>query len=190
MGGVELIAVNTDAQALDSIDADGESASATSRPRASALAVTRPRGSRPPKSTRDQIYRGRPGAEMVFITAGMGGGTGTGAAPIVAQVARDVGALTVAVVTKPFTFEGSATPPARRGGHRGPSEKVDTLIVIPNDRLITSATKTTTMVRPFRSADEILRQGIQGITEMITMPASVNLDFTDVRTIMSRPARR
>ena len=121
---------------------------------------------------------------MIFIAAGAGGGTGTGAAPIVARIAREIGALTVGIVTKPFGFEGSRRAGAADVGIQALSEEVDTLIVVPNNRLLTVLDKQTTMVDAFRVADDVLRQGVQGISDLVTLPGLINLDFADVRTIM------
>ncbi|MHB8618384.1 MAG: cell division protein FtsZ, partial [Chloroflexota bacterium] len=125
------------------------------------------------------------GADMIFITAGMGGGTGTGSAPVVAQIAREVGALTVGVITKPFSFEGSKRREAADNGAENLKERVDTLITIPNDRLLQVADKKTTVAEAFKIADDVLRQGIQGISDLILVPGLVNLDFADVKAIMS-----
>ena len=121
---------------------------------------------------------------MVFVTCGAGGGTGTGAAPVIARLARDVGALTVGIVTKPFRFEGSRRSGQAEEGVKALGEEVDTLIVVPNERLLTVLAKTTTMVEAFQVADDVLRQGVQGVTELITLPGMINLDFADVRTTM------
>jgi cell division protein FtsZ len=125
------------------------------------------------------------GSDMIFITAGAGGGTGTGAAPIVARIARELGALTVAIVTKPFGFEGSRRGEQADRGIAALSDEVDTLIVVPNNRLLTVLDKQTSMVEAFRVADDVLRQGVQGISDLVTLPGLINLDFADVRTIMS-----
>ncbi len=125
------------------------------------------------------------GSDMIFITAGAGGGTGTGAAPIVARIAREVGALTVAIVTKPFGFEGSRRAEQADRGVEALAEEVDTLIVVPNNRLLSVLDKQTAMVEAFRVADDVLRQGVQGISDLVTLPGLINLDFADVRTIMS-----
>ena len=125
------------------------------------------------------------GSDMVFITCGEGGGTGTGAAPVVARIARELGALTVGIVTKPFGFEGSRRAQAAEAGIEALSEEVDTLIVVPNNRLLSVLDKQTSMVEAFRVADDVLRQGVQGISDLITLPGLINLDFADVRTIMA-----
>ncbi|WP_306432708.1 cell division protein FtsZ, partial [Staphylococcus haemolyticus] len=133
----------------------------------------------------DKIKALLKGSDMVFITAGAGGGTGTGAAPIVARIAREVGALTVGIVTKPFGFEGSRRKEQADKGIEALAAGVDTLIVVPNNRLLSVLDKNTSMVEAFRVADDVLRQGVQGITDLITIPGLINLDFADVRTIMS-----
>jgi cell division protein FtsZ len=133
----------------------------------------------------DRIKGMLKGADMVFITAGEGGGTGTGAAPVVARIARELGALTVGIVTKPFGFEGSRRMRAAEAGIAALSDEVDTLIVVPNNRLLSVLDKQTSMVEAFRVADDVLRQGVQGISDLITLPGLINLDFADVRTIMS-----
>ncbi len=135
--------------------------------------------------SRDELKEALKGADMVFVTAGEGGGTGTGGAPVIAGLAHEIGALTVGVVTRPFTFEGQKRADQAEFGIRNLREKVDTLIVIPNDRLLTVVGKETSIMDAFRMADDILRQGVQGITDLITIPGLVNLDFADVRTIMT-----
>ena len=133
----------------------------------------------------DRIKAQLKGADMVFITAGEGGGTGTGGAPVVARIARELGALTVGIVTKPFGFEGSRRALAAEEGIRALADEVDTLIVVPNNKLLSVLDKQTSMVEAFRVADDVLRQGVQGISDLITLPGLINLDFADVRTIMS-----
>ena len=133
----------------------------------------------------DRIKALLKGSDMVFITAGEGGGTGTGAAPVVARIARELGALTVGIVTKPFGFEGSRRMQAAERGIEALADEVDTLIVVPNNRLLSVLDKQTSMVEAFRVADDVLRQGVQGISDLITLPGLINLDFADVRTIMS-----
>ena len=142
-------------------------------------------GQRSAEESKEQIRESLAGADMVFITAGMGGGTGTGAAPIVAEVAKEVQALTVGVVTKPFTFEGRRRQSQAEKGIEILKSKVDTLITIPNDRLLQVVEKRTTMVEAFKIADDVLRQGVQGISNLITIPGLINLDFADVRAIMT-----
>jgi cell division protein FtsZ len=137
---------------------------------------------------RDEILDVLKGADMVFVTAGEGGGTGTGAAPIVAQVAKELGALTIGVVTRPFTFEGRRRSTQAEDGIAELKDEVDTLIVIPNDRLLQIADGETSVVQAFKLADDVLLQGVQGITDLITTPGLINLDFADVRTVMRTPA--
>jgi cell division protein FtsZ len=142
-------------------------------------------GKKAAEESREQIEEALSGADMVFVTAGMGGGTGTGAAPVVAEIAKDLGALTVGVVTRPFTFEGRKRSTQAVGGISVLKEKVDTLIVIPNDRLLEIVDKNTPMLEAFREADNVLRQGVQGISDLIAVPGLINLDFADVKTIMT-----
>jgi cell division protein FtsZ len=142
-------------------------------------------GRKSAEESAEDLYNAMKGADMVFITAGLGGGTGTGAAPIVAQICREVGALTIGVVTRPFTFEGNRRMQACETGMAKLKEHTDTLIVIPNDRLLQIMDKRTSLNDSFKMADDVLRQGIQGISELITVPGLINLDFADVRTIMS-----
>ena len=190
--GVEFVAVNTDAQALAMSDADVKVHIGTDITKGLGAGANPEVGAQAAEDSRDEIKAALAGADMVFITAGEGGGTGTGAAPVVADIAKnDVGALTIAVVTKPFTFEGrkrfkSATEgtASALSGVENLSENVDTLIVIPNDRLLDLAEKKTTMLEAFRMADDVLCQGTQGITDLITVPGLINLDFADVCTIM------
>ncbi len=143
-------------------------------------------GSKAAEESAEELYEVLKGADMVFITAGMGGGTGTGAAPIVSQIASEVGALTIGVVTRPFTFEGAKRVHAAEAGISNLKEKADTLIVIPNDRLLQLVDKRASFPDALRVADEVLNQGVQGISELITVPGLINLDFADVRTIMSQ----
>ena len=142
-------------------------------------------GKKAAEESKEQIEEALRGADMVFVTAGMGGGTGTGAAPVIAQIAREIGALTVGVVTRPFTFEGRKRSNQASGGIAAMKEGVDTLIVIPNDRLLEIVDKSTPMLEAFREADNVLRQGVQGISDLIATPGLINLDFADVKTIMS-----
>ncbi|GBD13258.1 Cell division protein FtsZ [bacterium HR24] len=183
--GVEFIAVNTDAQALMRCDAETKIRIGDRLTKGLGVGGDPDKGRQAAEESLDELKESLKGAEMVFITAGMGGGTGTGAAPLVAQVAKHVGALTVAVVTKPFSFEGAKR---RRNAEEGISRlrnEVDTLIVIPNDRLLNICDQKTTLQEAFLLADDILRQGIQGIAELITVPGDINLDFADVRRIMA-----
>lgn len=183
--GVEFVAVNTDAQALAISEADIKVHIGTDITKGLGAGANPEVGAEAAEESRDEIKRALAGADMVFITAGEGGGTGTGAAPIVANIAKnDVGALTVAVVTKPFTFEGRKRAGSAVEGIKNLAEAVDTLIVIPNDRLLTISEKKTTMLEAFRMADDVLCQGTQGITDLITVPGLINLDFADVCTVM------
>ncbi|MGQ5427382.1 cell division protein FtsZ [Thermophilibacter sp. ZX-H3] len=183
--GVEFVAVNTDAQALAISDADIKVHIGTDITKGLGAGANPEVGKEAAEDSRDEIKAALAGSDMVFITAGEGGGTGTGAAPVVADIAKnDVGALTVGVVTKPFTFEGRKRYNSAVEGIRNLSENVDTLIVIPNDRLLDLSEKKTTMLEAFRMADDVLCQGTQGITDLITVPGLINLDFADVCTIM------
>ncbi|MDI9589714.1 MAG: cell division protein FtsZ [Acidobacteriota bacterium] len=183
--GVEFVAINTDAQALAISDADIKVHIGTDITKGLGAGANPDVGAEAAEDSRDEIKRALAGADMVFITAGEGGGTGTGAAPVVADISKnDVGALTVGVVTKPFTFEGRKRAQAATSGIETLSENVDTLIVIPNDRLLDLSEKKTTMLEAFRMADDVLCQGTQGITDLITVPGLINLDFADVCTIM------
>ena len=183
--GIEFISVNTDAQALGRIDADQAIHIGDKLTKGLGAGGNPTIGQRAAEETSDQIYDALKDSDMVFITCGMGGGTGTGAAPIVAQIANEIGALTVSVVTKPFSFEGSHRRANAEEGIANLHDKVDALIVIPNDRLLQVVEKKTSMDQAFRVVDDILHQGIQGIAELITVPGLINLDFADVRTIMS-----
>ncbi len=183
--GVEFVAINTDAQALAISEADIKVHIGTDITKGLGAGANPEVGAEAAEESRDDIKRALAGADMVFITAGEGGGTGTGAAPIVANIAKnDVGALTVAVVTKPFTFEGRKRAGSAVDGIKNLAEAVDTLIVIPNDRLLSISEKKTTMLDAFRMADDVLCQGTQGITDLITVPGLINLDFADVCTVM------
>lgn len=185
--GVEFVAINTDAQALAISDADIKVHIGTDITRGLGAGANPEVGRKAAEESRDDITEALAGADMVFITCGEGGGTGTGAAPIVADIAlNDVGALTVAVVTKPFTFEGRKRKMSAEEGIKTLSESVDTMIVIPNDRLLDIAEKKTTMLEAFTTADGVLSQGTQGITDLITVPGVINLDFADVKTIMKQ----
>ncbi len=185
MGGVEFISVNTDAQALMLSQAKTRVRIGDKLTRGLGAGGNPEVGRKAAEESADEIYEVLRGADMVFITCGMGGGTGTGAAPIMAQVAKELGALTIGVVTKPFTFEGKRRQDAADSGIEALKDQVDTLIVIPNDRLLQIADKRASLQDAFRVADDVLRQGIQGISELITVPGLINLDFADVRTIMS-----
>ena len=183
--GVEFVAINTDAQALALSDADIKVHIGTDITKGLGAGAVPEVGAECAEESRDEIKAALAGADMVFITAGEGGGTGTGAAPVVADIAKnDVGALTIAVVTKPFTFEGRKRSANAVSGVENLADNVDTLIVIPNDKLLELAEKKTTMLEAFRMADDVLCQGTQGITDLITVPGLINLDFADVCTIM------
>ena len=185
--GVEFVAINTDAQALAISEADIKVHIGTDITRGLGAGANPEVGRKSAEESRDDIAEALAGADMVFITCGEGGGTGTGAAPIVADIAmNDVGALTVAVVTKPFTFEGRKRKQSAEEGIKTLSENVDTMIVIPNDKLLDIAEKKTTMLEAFSIADGVLSQGTQGITDLITVPGVINLDFADVKTIMKQ----
>lgn len=183
--GVEFIAVNTDAQALKLSSAEVKLQIGAKLTRGLGAGANPDVGKKAAEESREQIEEALRGADMVFVTAGMGGGTGTGAAPVIAQVAKDLGALTVGVVTRPFTFEGRKRQTQAIGGIAAMKESVDTLIVIPNDKLLEIVDKNTPMLEAFREADNVLRQGVQGISDLIAVPGLINLDFADVKTIMS-----
>jgi cell division protein FtsZ len=183
--GCEFIAVNTDAQALLMSEADQKLHIGTRTSRGLGAGADPQIGEEAAAESRDEIKEVLKGADMVFITAGEGGGTGTGGAPIIGQVAHELGALTVGVVTRPFGFEGRRRAEQAQTGIKNLREEVDTLIVIPNDRLLQVVEKRTSVMEAFRMADDVLRQGVQGITDLITIPGLVNLDFADVRTIMN-----
>jgi cell division protein FtsZ len=184
LSGVEFIAVNTDAQALLMTDADLKIQIGTEETRGLGAGANPEVGKAAAQESKDELKESLKGADMVFVTAGEGGGTGTGAAPTVAALAREIGAITVGVVTRPFSFEGRRRAEQAELGIRDLREEVDTLIVIENDRLLQVVEKETSIVDAFRLADDVLRQGVQGITDLITIPGLVNLDFADVRTIM------
>ncbi len=183
--GVEFIAVNTDRQALLMSDADKTIHIGEDLTRGLGAGANPEVGAQAAEESRDEIRQALAEADMVFVTAGEGGGTGTGAAPVIAQIAREeIGALTVGIVTKPFSFEGRTRRNQADQGVELLSQKVDTLIVIPNDRLLEVVDKKTSMLDAFRIADDTLRQGIQGVTDLITIPGLINLDFADIRTVM------
>ncbi len=184
LSGVQFIAINTDKQALQSSKAEYKIQIGEKLTRGLGAGANPEIGKKAAEESRDDIFQALQGADMVFITAGMGGGTGTGGAPIVAEIAKEMGILTVGVVTKPFTFEGK-----RRAGHAemGIDElkkRVDTLVTIPNDRLLQVVERRTSIVEAFKIADDVLRQGVQGISDTITVPGLVNLDFADIKAIM------
>ncbi|SOB92458.1 cell division protein FtsZ [Ureibacillus xyleni] len=183
--GVDFIAVNTDAQALNLSKAEYKLQIGNKLTRGLGAGANPEVGKKAAEESREQIEEVLRGADMVFVTAGMGGGTGTGAAPVIASIARDLGALTVGVVTRPFSFEGRKRQTQAIGGIASMKEAVDTLIVIPNDKLLQIVDKSTPMLEAFREADNVLRQGVQGISDLIATPGLINLDFADVKTIMS-----
>ena len=184
LSGVEFIAVNTDAQALMGCDADVKIHIGSAATRGLGAGADPAVGLAAAQESRDELKEALKGADMIFITAGEGGGTGTGGAPVVAELGRELGALTVGVVTKPFGFEGRKRSQQAEQGIESLRDKLETLIVIENDRLLQVVEKQTSVVDAFRMADDVLRQGVQGITDLITVPGLVNLDFADVRTIM------
>ncbi|MBF0708358.1 MULTISPECIES: cell division protein FtsZ [Bacillales] len=183
--GVEFIAVNTDAQALNLAKAEVKMQIGGKLTRGLGAGANPEIGKKAAEESKEQIQEALSGADMVFVTAGMGGGTGTGAAPVIAEIAKELGALTVGVVTRPFTFEGKKRSTQAVTGIAMLKEKVDTLIVIPNDRLLEIVDKNTPMLEAFREADNVLRQGVQGISDLIAVPGLINLDFADVKTIMT-----
>jgi cell division protein FtsZ len=185
IGGVEFIAVNTDLQQMQMSDATVQIHIGRERTQGLGSGADPDVGRQAAEDSYDRIKTALRGSDMVFVTAGEGGGTGTGAAPVVARIAREVGALTVAIVTSPFGFEGNRRRTQAIAGVRELREAADTLIVIPNDRLLDVLDKGTSLVEAFRVADDVLRQGVQGICDLITLPGLINLDFADVRTIMS-----
>ena len=185
LNGVEFISVNTDAQALMHSQAPYRIQIGEKLTKGLGAGANPEIGESAAQESREEIVKVLRGADMVFVTAGMGGGTGTGAAPIVAECAKEVGALTVGVVTKPFSFEGRRRQGQAELGTVKLKEKVDTLITIPNDRLLQVADKRTSMIDAFRIADDVLRQGVQGISDLIAVPGLINLDFADVKTIMT-----
>lgn len=182
--GVEFISVNTDRQALALSNATVKIQIGEKLTKGLGAGAVPDIGRRAAEESREEIAQSIKGADLVFVTAGMGGGTGTGAAPIVAEIARDLGCLTIAVVTKPFAFEGKQRMKNAEMGIADLKQRVDTLVVIPNDRLLQVVSKGTSMLEAFRIADDVLRQGIQGISDLIAVPALINLDFADVKTVM------
>ena len=182
--GVDFIAVNTDAQALIHSQAQAKIRIGDKLTRGLGAGGDPERGMRSAEETTDELREAIKGADMVFVTAGMGGGTGSGAAPIIAKIAREMGSLTIGVVTKPFMFEGAKRKKVADEALNRLKDNVDTLIIIPNDRLLDIVDKKASLQSAFRLADDVLRQGIQGISELITVPGLINLDFADVKTIM------
>jgi cell division protein FtsZ len=185
MKNVEFINVNTDAQALHQSKAEIKLQIGEKLTRGLGAGANPEIGKKAAEESRDMITNALQGADMVFVTAGMGGGTGTGAASVIAEIARECGALTVGVVTRPFTFEGRKRAMQAEQGIAALKEKVDTLIIIPNDRLLEIVDKKTPMLEAFREADNVLRQAVQGISDLIAVPGLINLDFADVKTIMA-----
>ena len=183
--GVEFIAVNTDSQALQQAQAPVRLQVGEKLTRGLGAGGNPSIGQKAAEESSEDLYEALRGADMVFVTAGMGGGTGTGAAPIIAQIAQDIGALTVGVVTKPFSFEGSRRKAAAEEGTSALKDRVDALITIPNDQLLKIADQKMSMTDAFALADEVLHQGIQGISDTITKPGMINLDFADVKAVMS-----
>lgn len=185
MNNVEFIAINTDGQALNLSKAESKIQIGEKLTRGLGAGANPEIGKKAAEESREQIEDAIQGADMVFVTAGMGGGTGTGAAPVVAKIAKEMGALTVGVVTRPFGFEGRKRSTQAAAGVESMKAAVDTLIVIPNDRLLDIVDKSTPMMEAFKEADNVLRQGVQGISDLIAVSGEVNLDFADVKTIMS-----
>ncbi|MBC1520457.1 cell division protein FtsZ [Listeria aquatica] len=183
--GVEFISVNTDAQALNLAKSEVKLQIGSKLTRGLGAGAVPEIGKKAAEESREVIEEALKGADMVFVTAGMGGGTGTGAAPVIAQIAKEMGALTVGVITRPFGFEGPKRSKQAFSGTEAMKEAVDTLIVIPNDRLLQIVDKNTPMLEAFREADNVLRQGVQGISDLIAVPGLINLDFADVKTIMT-----
>ncbi len=182
--GIEFIAINTDKQALFSSKANTKIQIGDKLTRGLGAGANPEIGEKAANESRDEIAQAIKGADMVFVTAGMGGGTGTGAAPVVAQISREMGILTVGVVTKPFMFEGRKRMQHAERGIENLKDSVDTLVTIPNDRLLQVVEKKTSIVDAFKIADDVLRQGVQGISDVIAVPGLVNVDFADVKTIM------
>lgn len=184
--GVEFIVANTDAQALQNSQAKVKLQIGDKLTKGLGAGANQEIGKKAAEEDRDHIAETLDGADMVFITAGMGGGTGTGASPIVAEVSREIGALTVAIVTKPFTFEGRKRTSIAEKGIKELKDRVDAIIVVPNDKLLEVSSENITMIEAFGFADDILRQGVQGISDLIIVPGLINTDFADVTTIMSQ----
>ncbi|WP_053956898.1 cell division protein FtsZ [Inediibacterium massiliense] len=182
--GVQFVAINTDKQALFTSKAEYKIQIGDKLTKGLGAGANPEIGRKAAEESREDICQALQGADMVFVTAGMGGGTGTGAAPVVAQIAKEMGILTVGVVTKPFTFEGKRRLQHAELGIEQLKDKVDTLVTIPNDRLLQVAEKKTSIMDAFKIADDVLKQGVQGISDLIAVPGLVNLDFADVKTIM------
>lgn len=182
--GVDFVAINTDAQALHHSKAPHKLHIGKTTTRGLGAGMDAEVGKKAAEENQDEIHDLLKGSDMVFVTCGLGGGTGTGAAPLIAEIARDVGALTVAVVTKPFAFEGAQRKQIAEGGLSDLTDRVDTIITIPNDRILQIIDKKTSLLEAFSTVDEVLRQGVQGISDLITVPGLINVDFADVRSIM------
>ncbi len=185
LSGVEFIVANTDSQALQNSSAKSKIQLGEKITKGLGAGANAEIGKKAAEEDRDEIAEQLKNADMVFITAGMGGGTGTGAAPVIAEIARESGALTIAVVTKPFSFEGKKRQTAAEQGIKNLKEHVDAIIVVPNDKLLGIAGEDLTMIEAYRYADEVLRQGVQGISDLITITGQINVDFADVKTIMT-----
>ncbi len=185
VSGVDFVAMNTDGQVLKTSAAEEKLHLGESLTKGLGAGGDPEIGRSAAEESKQEIKKSLEGSDMVFITAGMGGGTGTGAASVVAQVAREVGALTVAVVTKPFCFEGPRRKRSAEAGVEELRERVDTIIVIPNDRLLNASENKASLMDAFRMADDVLRQGVQGISDIITIPGMINVDFADVKSVMS-----
>jgi cell division protein FtsZ len=183
--GVEFIAVNTELQVLNKSEAETKIQIGEKLTKGLGAGAKPEVGEQAAEESREDLTKALTGADMVFVTAGMGGGTGTGAAPVAAQCARELGALTIAVVTKPFSFEGKVRAKNAAEGIERLKQNVDAILVVPNDKLMSIIDKKTSIKDAFKTADDVLRQGIQGISDLITVPGIINLDFADVRTIMS-----
>jgi cell division protein FtsZ len=183
--GVEYVAVNTDAQALALSSADKKIHIGAKVTKGLGAGGDPALGRQAAEESKDELHDSLAGADMVFITAGMGGGTGTGGAPVIAELARELGSLTIGVVTRPFGFEGKRRATAADEGIKNLKQRVNTLITIPNDRLLQIIDRQATVIEAFRTADDVLRQGVQGVSDLITIPGLINLDFADVRTIMA-----
>ncbi len=183
--GVEFLVVNTDAQALHHSNAPKKIHVGKNVTRGLGAGMDPEIGRKAAEESQDEIHEALKGTDMVFVTCGLGGGTGTGAAPVIADIAKDVGALTVAIVTKPFSFEGAQRKSIAEKGHEDLSSRVDTIITIPNDRILQVIDKKTTLLEAFGIVDEVLKQGVQGISELITVPGLINVDFADVKAVMA-----
>lgn len=184
LSGVEFVAINTDKQALQTSNAEFKIQIGEKLTKGLGAGADPKVGTKAAEESRDDIYQALQDNDMVFLTAGMGGGTGTGAMPVVAEIAKELGVLTVGVVTKPFSFEGRTRMKNAKTGIENLRKHVDTLVTIPNDRLLQITDKKTSIIEAFNTADDVLRQGVKGIADLITIPGEINLDFSDVKTIM------